>query len=504
VPRLAEWLADHRPEHTVDVRLSSWSCAHGVERWRSDCGCHTGGEPGWNQTWRAPLREALDVIRDHAIGVMEERGRELLRDPWEARDAYIAVLLGAQTIDEFASEHVTGDRTNALTLLEASRHALLMYTSCGWFFNDLAGIETLQVLRYAARCIDLLDELGRPAPVDRFLEVLGRAHSNRPDEADGRKIWERHVLSSRIDASRVAAHLALVALLHPNGDDPGVLGGHVVERNEPARVDRGGVAACAGRVTLLHRRTRRRTTHAYAALLLGGLEVFGATRVIDGDGDDDPSAAFIETVVAGERVTALLRRVVEDFGPDEFGIEAALPEAVDQIGTTLTADLTQRFTTAYRRLHDDHAATLAALAAAGYQVPDEVRVSVALALTRELEDELARVVDDLDPSSYRTALEIAARARAAGVGLDSPRARVVLDRALRRAVDAALADPDREHVDAAVAMVRLVRELAVVVDVGPAQEVVHDALLGGGARAELAPLGAALGLGVDRIGTVGA
>jgi alpha-amylase/alpha-mannosidase (GH57 family) len=197
VPRLADLIEERPPTHQARVRTSAWSCAHGVGRWGNDCGCHTGGHEGWTQAWRAPLRHALDILRDWGAGVMTRRGPHLLHDPWLARDAYAGVVVGARTWDDFAAEHVVGDHDVARSLLEAQRFSLLMYTSCGWFFNDLAGIETVQILRYAARAMDLYRELGEAPPVDAFLDELGRAVSNDPTAGDGRRIW-----AERVDGAR--------------------------------------------------------------------------------------------------------------------------------------------------------------------------------------------------------------------------------------------------------------------------------------------------------------
>ncbi|MGV3759046.1 MAG: DUF3536 domain-containing protein, partial [Actinomycetota bacterium] len=194
VPRLVDLLDELTSIDEALVRVSAWSCAHGVGRWMGDCGCSTGGPEGWSQAWREPLRQALDLLREWGTGVVEARGRELLADPWAARDDYLDLLLGARTWEDFAAEHITGDGHAAGLLLDAQRNALLMYTSCGWFFNDLAGIETIQILRYAARAMDLYRQLGEHPPEAAFLDVLARARSNDPAHGDGRQIWHDQVL----------------------------------------------------------------------------------------------------------------------------------------------------------------------------------------------------------------------------------------------------------------------------------------------------------------------
>jgi hypothetical protein len=193
VPRLGDVLRARPPVQEASVRVSAWSCAHGVERWKGDCGCHTGGPEGWTQAWRGPLRHALDALRDWGVALVDRLGPSLLRDPWAARDDYLMVLIGARSWADFAAEHIVGDEHLAGVLLDAQRNALLMYTSCGWFFNDLAGIETVQILRYAARAIDLYEQLGESPPLDAVLDILTEARSNDPDAGDGRRLWQEQV-----------------------------------------------------------------------------------------------------------------------------------------------------------------------------------------------------------------------------------------------------------------------------------------------------------------------
>ncbi|MCA1577606.1 MAG: DUF3536 domain-containing protein [Acidobacteria bacterium] len=202
ITNYGEYLDRNRPELRVEIdnglqgEGSSWSCAHGVGRWTRDCGCHTGGETGWNQAWRDPLRVALNYLRDDAALKFESRGGELLRDPWGARNDYISVLLDERTRAEFLARHAVrplsdAEQTRAFNLLEMQRSALLMFTSCGWFFSDLAGIETIQVLRYAARVLDLQNQLGFDAPRKQFLDLLANAKSNQPEKGNGADIFSR-------------------------------------------------------------------------------------------------------------------------------------------------------------------------------------------------------------------------------------------------------------------------------------------------------------------------
>jgi alpha-amylase/alpha-mannosidase (GH57 family) len=198
ITNYAQYLDQHPPEVAIEIdngpdgEGSSWSCVHGVGRWMRDCGCHTGGEPGWNQKWRAPLRTALNFLRDDAAAKFEAAAGVLLRDPWAARNDYISVVLDPHARESFLDRHaVRRDDARIWNLLELQRSALLMFTSCGWFFSDLAGIETIQVIRYAARVIDLMDQLDLDPPRKAFLELLSEARSNRPEKGTGADIFSR-------------------------------------------------------------------------------------------------------------------------------------------------------------------------------------------------------------------------------------------------------------------------------------------------------------------------
>jgi hypothetical protein len=499
----AAHLDAHPPTESVTVRTSAWSCLHGVARWNDDCGCATGGERGWNQRWRGPLRRALDLLRDAAAEIFERRGAEVFvdRDPWAARDAYIDVLLGRVDRDEFmATRAVPGaDPIEAFTLLESQRHALSMYTSCGWFFNDLAGIETVYVLRLAARCIDLLRELDEDVPVDAFLDELADAHSNVPAEGDGRTVWARHVEPARVTGRRVVAHLALVELLQrplPTGR----LAGFDVEWVQHGHEHRGHVGLCSGRVALVHGRTGRRTEYVYAGLHLGGLEVLGAVRRADPVRDDAALGALTKAFGDGAPITTLLRLVGEGFGPDEFDLSWALPDAAEQILSSVADALSERMAAAYQRLFEDHRATLDALALAGYDLPPELRAPAVLALSRRFEAEVEAQAGSTDPQGYEEARQLVRVAHRHGVHLDTPRARTAMSRAIAAAVARAV-DPDdgETAVEPALQLLSLASDLELYPDVDVAQELVYDALLSRPTPA-LREVGSALGLAVETLG----
>ncbi|MFN2489571.1 MAG: DUF3536 domain-containing protein [Actinomycetota bacterium] len=203
----ATWLEQHPPRCEVELGRgegTSWSCAHGVGRWQRDCGCHTGGEEGWNQAWREPLRAALEIVKAAADEAFERVGGELLNDPWTARDGYVEVVVGAMSVDAFLSLVANrplddAARRRAEALLEMQCNALAMFTSCAWFFSDISGIETVQILRYAARTLELLKDLGARVPMREFLAELEHAKSNEPTEGTGADIFQS--LPRRAEAS---------------------------------------------------------------------------------------------------------------------------------------------------------------------------------------------------------------------------------------------------------------------------------------------------------------
>ena len=200
------FLQAHPPTHQVEIlEATSWSCPHGLERWRSDCGCRV-GHPHWHQRWRASLREVMDWLRNQLDPFYEARLGKLVKDPWAARDDYIHVILdrSEERKAAFFASHQRAPldslrEVEALTLLELQRQRLLMYTSCGWFFNEISGLEAVQVLKYAARAMQLAGSLGFSGLEEEFIRRLKAAPSNVPEYGNGGQVYRQLVLPARVD-----------------------------------------------------------------------------------------------------------------------------------------------------------------------------------------------------------------------------------------------------------------------------------------------------------------
>lgn len=223
---------------------TSWSCAHGVGRWKEDCGCSTGGKPGWNQKWRKPLREALDLLRDELSLIFEREGKKIFKDVWEARNGYIDVILdrSPNNINRFFDQHGLKDlheeeRIRGLKLLEMQRHALKMYTSCGWFFADLAGLETVLILQYAARAIQLAEELTKQEIEKKFLQRLSEAKSNLPEMGKGGQVYQKLVKPKCVTLDKVVNHFAISSLFNDGGRGKKIFS-YRVERMNYERVEK--------------------------------------------------------------------------------------------------------------------------------------------------------------------------------------------------------------------------------------------------------------------------
>src|SRR3989338_7922461 len=218
ITNYGEYLEKHPPTHVVEIiENSSWSCVHGVERWKDNCGCSTGKNPKWTQVWRKPLREAMDRLREEIISVYKSEASKYFEDLWNTRNEYIEVILDRshQNVEDFLKKHAAKslsrrEKTRALKLLEMQRNAMLMYTSCGWFFYDVSGIDVIQIMQYTSISIQYVEELQDLYLETKYLKRLEEAPGNIYENAA--KVYDAFVRPARSDLLRVGAHYAISSI----------------------------------------------------------------------------------------------------------------------------------------------------------------------------------------------------------------------------------------------------------------------------------------------------
>jgi alpha-amylase/alpha-mannosidase (GH57 family) len=273
----AEYLKKHPPTHYVEIfENSSWSCVHGVDRWWRDCGCNSGGYPQWNQDWRTPLRNALDWLRDNLAIKYEQTAGRVLKDPWAARNDYINIILdrSAENIAGFFKKHANRPPdaekvSTVLKLLEMQRHLMLMYTSCGWFFDELSGIETVQVLQYAGRAVQLAqDVLGDETVEPEFLHRLEAARSNIPEHKNGRHLYEKTVKGTMVDLLKMGAHYAVSSLFEEYPAQTRIFA-YSVDREAYQVHESGRLRLGLGRARFTSETTRESATLSFGVLHFG-------------------------------------------------------------------------------------------------------------------------------------------------------------------------------------------------------------------------------------------
>lgn len=280
-----EYLEKFPPQYeTMVVENSSWSCAHGVERWRNDCGCHTGGNHGWNQKWRAPLREAFDWLRDEVNPLFENVMEPLVRDPWEARNGYIKIIFNRskENIEDFFRQHSKrylskDEKITVLKLLEMQYHTLLMYTSCGWFFDELTGIETVQDVLYAARAIQLAEDVNKIKLEPAFIDRLKKVPSNLPEYQDAAVAYEKLVKPSILNLLRVGAHFAVSSTFAANPEEI-KLYSYTAKADHYEQQKAGRHTLAIGRINIESDITWENGDVSFAVLHLGDHNIYGGVR----------------------------------------------------------------------------------------------------------------------------------------------------------------------------------------------------------------------------------
>lgn len=466
------FLERHPPTHEVEIReRTAWSCAHGVGRWQEDCGCNTGGRPGWNQQWRRPLREAFDYLRDQLVPIYEEHAGRLLKDPWAARDAYIDVILARtptrlqRFFDEHASHRLSQEeRTRALEALEMQRHAMLMYTSCGWFFDDISGIETLQVMQYAARAAQLAGRLTGESDEEELLKRLEQARSNVPEMENGRHIWEKLIWPARVDLAKVAAHHGVSLLFK---EYPRVVHTYcyTIHREDMQEWEAGRSRMVTGRVRVVNDIVQDSDEFSFAVLYFGGHNLTGGVCHWQGDEHYQSMRNLLSSAFERADLPEVIRHLDRLFEASTYSLRSLFKDEQRWILEKMLASNIAEVEQIYRDIHERNIPLMRFLDNLGIPVPHAFQAAAEFAQNSLLRAELE--ADELDLDRIR---ELVAQANEQHIRLD----RATLEFPLRRHIEYQLQRLSYEPgnlllLSRTVAIVRLLSELPFSIDLAKAQ-----------------------------------
>ncbi|HYH00929.1 MAG TPA: DUF3536 domain-containing protein [Terriglobales bacterium] len=467
ITNYGEYLEKHPPQVEAEIiNNTSWSCAHGVERWKSNCGCNSGGHGDWNQSWREPLRNSLDWLRDELTAPYENKAREYLKDPWRARDEYINIVLdrASDTLVNFLSEHQTHvlsneEVTTALKLLEMQRHLMLMYTSCGWFFDDLSGIETVQVIFYAGRAIQLAQDLFGDHTEERFLERLERAKSNIPKHGSGADIYRKWVKPSVVNLLGVGAHYAISSLFDGYGEQPSIYCYDVdVRRYEQQQSGRARLAL--GYARIRSRVTLEAADISFGVLHFGDHNLNAGVRVFQGDDALSRIASEISNSFGAADLPSTLRLIDRAFEGSTYSLKSLFRDEQRRILNLIMRDVLADASTSYRHIYELHAPLMRFLTEVNMPLPNALRLTAEFVMNAAVRK--AVMQDEVEPERVRSLLDAVRRER---VVLDAEGLAYDLRNRLDEMTAGALADPeDLAKLERLDAMVDVVHMLPFAVD----------------------------------------
>ncbi|MFQ3628994.1 MAG: DUF3536 domain-containing protein [Cyanobacteriota bacterium] len=470
VTNFAHYLSLHPPTWEVELKpVTAWSCSHGVDRWQDDCGCGGGGE--WHQKWRRPLRDTLDWLRDRLVEIYEQFGRSFFDDPWAARDGYIAVVgdfapqglrqRSDDALDAFFTAYQSHDltpaeRVEALKLLEMQRHALLMYTSCGWFFEEVSRPEGTQILRYAARALELAEDVAAIRLEPEFVRRLATIPSNVEQFGNGAELYRQLVVPARITPEQVAAHYAISSLFHSYPQEQRLYC-YNAQRLDYQLRRLGALTLAVGQVQLTSEITREVVSLEFAVLHLGGWDFHCCIQPASG------RRAYLQlrdelfealSLASAAQVILAMTRI---FGDRPFSLQDLFAEERHRLMHLLSQETLTRLDQLYTQVYRDNYGVLRAFHRDALEPPRELQVAAEIAIAHRLIHSLQaleRETSDLPPAnpelcdSYVSELEaIAAEADQLRCHLTVPQAKQTLERLILRLLWQALNAPSLETLE---------------------------------------------------------
>jgi alpha-amylase/alpha-mannosidase (GH57 family) len=428
-----EYLEKHPPQHEAQIiENSAWSCSHSVGRWRENCGCSSGGREGWNQNWRGPLRQALDWLRDTTIALYEQLASAFFSDVWKARDEYVGVILdrSRETRQRFFAANAMRDLSRdeqviALELLEMQRHAMLMYTSCGWFFDEISGIESGQVIAYAGRVIQLAQKLSSQedgeAMESGFLERLSEAKSNLPEHGDGAQIYRKLVRPAIVGLEQVAAHYAISSMFETGAAKYS----YAVDPSDYRTFISGKMHLAVGRAEICSTITQDTEQFTFAVLHMGDHSLSAGVRKYAGE---DPYAATVQELqraFSRADMPAVIRVLDRNFGGAIYSLKSLFRDEQRRIMDHILESTLREAEASLRAIYEHHAPLMRFLSDVSYPRPKALAIAAEFVINASLRREFR--ADFLDLREVRSLLT---QAKEEGVPLDSAGLAFVMGRKL--------------------------------------------------------------------------
>jgi len=476
-----EFLEKHPPTHDVEIfENSSWSCIHGVDRWRSDCGCCSGGHPEWNQAWRRPLRRAMDWLRDALAPAYKKLAGTLLKDPWAARNDYIDVILerSEERVNGFLAKHARrtldeSDKVMVLKLMELQRHAMLMYTSCGWFFDEISGIETVQVMDYAGRALQLSNDLFPEDYREHFLELLEQAKSNIPEHGDGRRIYEKWVEPLMLDLSRVATHYAISSLFEEYGEETAI-DAYAASQADYRSSRAGRMKLALGQVKIRSEITCESAKFSFGVLHLGDHNInCGVGRSLGQMAYKKMERDLFEAFDRAD-VPETIRRLDNYFGSSTYSVASLFRDEQRKVMDFILEPALNEAEATYGQFYEHHAPLIRFLASANMPLPGIIYTCAELVLTARLRRAFEHEV--LDHQAIQRLLE---EALLVGVQLDSTTLeyamRLMMERMSQRLLEA---PQDLDQLQGLEMAVNLLQKVPFEVNTWKTQNIVYAILEG--------------------------
>ena len=476
VTNYGEYLEKYRSNWEVEIKpVSSWSCFHGVGRWCEDCGCSTGGHPGWNQKWRKPLRDALDYLRDEMAALYKKQGKKYFKNPVEARENYISVIMDRSDISvkNFQDEYFLPDleedqKVHAMELLEIQRQAMLMYTSCGWFFSEISGIETVQIMKYAARVMQLAKSFTKKDLETPFLDILKEAKSNIPEFGTGKDVYEKFVKPSVVTAKQIVSLWAISSLYADIEDEENVYC-YKIKKHAYKIVTKGNSKLVTGHIEVESKITLEKSNMVFVLLQFSGGDFQCAIKEYSTDDDFQNIQKELVRTYLVSPLTEIIRTIDGYFGAEYFTLKDIFIEERRKILETMLKGRLQLFANTYESMYNEGKGSIYQMQTLGLEIPKEFKISAQYVLTKQFNDLFVDSRGFLDADIIQQASDINFEAKRIGIEIDKTPTARIFSKKVAQNINRLSYALDLQQVDATLELLDSIAKLEIKVDIAEAQ-----------------------------------